>query len=173
MIEGVIHDSLQGMRDQVSDFVLHSLRLHGFDYDQITEEIYLGSNMCCQYGFHQELLSKGVRADISLEDDRTDSPHGVDFYLWLPTKDHESPSPSALELGVQTLEFLAKKHVKTYIHCKNGHGRAATLYGAYLVKQGMTPEEAVQVMQAKRHSVMPTEAQMRALRIYKASLTLH
>jgi hypothetical protein len=161
------------MLNKLDDFLHHLPGHPSFDYSQITEEIFIGTNMCCQYGFKKELLTKGVRADISLEEGKVDAPIGVDFFLWLPTKDHEAPSPDALAVGVSLLEFLLKRMIKTYIHCKNGHGRAATLYAALLIKQGATLEDAVRTMQARRASIMPTEAQLKALRTFKTSLTPH
>lgn len=164
-------DNPATMLNKFDDFLHHLPGHRAFDYDQVAEEIYIGTNMCCQYGFHHELLSKGVRADISCEAGKVDAPIGVDFYIWLPTEDREAPTQEKLAFGVQALEFLLSRKIKTYIHCKNGHGRAATLYAAYLVKQGMTPEEAVLAMQARRASVLPTESQMTALRVFKSSLT--
>ncbi len=45
---------------------------HGvkMEYNQITPMIYVGSNSCCQMHFKKELLEKGIRADISLEEKR-------------------------------------------------------------------------------------------------------
>lgn len=133
------------MSNPVIDKVNHILNHKGFDYDQIDEEVFIGTNMCCQLGFDIELISKNVKADISLEEDRIDTPSGVDYFLWLPTIDHEAPNPDKLALGVQTLDFLIKRKIKVYIHCRNGHGRAPTLYIAYLVKKGMKVEEALAI----------------------------
>jgi len=83
------------------------------------------------------LFRKGVRADISLEEIKIDTPTGVDYFLWLPTKDHQAPTEDKLALGVQTLDFFIKRKIKVYIHCQRGHGRAPTLFVAYLVRNGM------------------------------------
>ena len=150
--------------NKMADLVIHTLGHKGFDYDRLEEGLFLGTNMCCQYGFNAELLEKGVRADISLEADRSDAPKGVDFYLWLPTEDGEAPSQDQLTLGVDTLTFLHKRGVKTFLHCKNGHGRAPTLYIAYLIHQGMTVAEAMRILQERRPTAHPTEKQMEALK---------
>src|SRR6266481_945625 len=98
---------------------------HGpaLDYDHIDEGVYVGTNQCCQVHFDQELAAKGITADISLEEKHLDQPFGVEAYLWLPVKDHFSPSPDQLELGVAMLQKLAALQKKVYVHCKNGHGR--------------------------------------------------
>ncbi len=149
------------------DLFFHLTGQKGFDYDQITDEIFIGTNMCCHYGFAKELLAKGIRADISLEKDRIDAPDGVDYFLWLPTEDHAPPSPKHLELGVRALDFFVKNKIKVYLHCKNGHGRAPTLVAAYLVSTGMSVNEAVSFIKQKRTNVHLNEAQIKAISVLK------
>jgi len=155
------------MPNKAVDLYNHALGHKGFDYDQITEDIYLGTNMCCQFGFDRELLAKGVRADISLEKERIDAPIGVDYFLWLPTVDTYPPTPDALELGVRALIFFAQKRIKTYIHCKNGHGRGPTLFVAYLISQGMTFEKAFDFLKSKRPATHLTDLQISALKQFE------
>jgi protein-tyrosine phosphatase len=114
------------------------------------------------------LLKKGITADISLEYSRVDIPLGVDYYLWLPTKDHFPPPKERLLTGALFLKHLADKKVKTYIHCRFGHGRAPTLVAAYLILTGMTPTEAIAVIKKKRPVVHLTDRQLKALqKFYK------
>lgn len=117
--------------------------------------------------FNRELLTKNVRADISLEEDRVDAPMGVDYFLWLPTKNHQPPTPDKLTLGVQTLDFLISRNIIVYIHCHNGHGRATTLYVAYLIKKGMGVDEAIKYIKDKRPTIHLSSAQLEALKIFK------
>jgi protein-tyrosine phosphatase len=154
----------------VRDKLTHILGHKGFDYDQIDENVFLGTNMCCQLGFDKELLTKNVRADISLESDRVDAPNGVDYFLWLPTIDHESPSLDKLILGVETLDFLIKRNIKVYIHCRNGHGRAPTLFAAYLIKNGMKVLDAINYLKSKRPTIHLTKNQISGLKSYQKSL---
>lgn len=121
------------------------------DYDQITDNVFIGNNMCCQVHFEEELLEKGITADLSLEEERVDSPFGVDFYMWLPTKDHFPPSRDQIDCGVSFLEKILKKNRKIYIHCKNGHGRAPTIFASYLIlKEKMKASEAMNLIKNKR-----------------------
>jgi len=155
------------MPNKIVDTYNHFVGQKGFDYDQISDQVFIGTNMCCQFGFNRELLTKNVRADISLEEVRVDAPMGVDYFLWLPTKDHGAPTIDKLTLGVTTLNFLISKKIKVYIHCKNGHGRAPTLFIAYLVKKGMDVEQALKYLQSKRPSVHLNPKQLEALNLFK------
>lgn len=158
------------MPNKIIDVYNHALGLKGFDYDQINEEVFIGTNMCCQFGFDKELLAKDIKADISLEKEKIDSPKGVDYFLWLPTEDHQSPTQDKLKLGVQTLEFLISRKIKVYVHCKNGHGRAPTLFAAYLIKKGMSVDDAVKFLKSKRPTTHLSEAQVAALKEFKNTI---
>jgi protein-tyrosine phosphatase len=158
------------MKNKLADVIGHTFRDKGFGYDKITEEIFLGTNMCCQYGFDKELLQKGIKADISLEKDKIDAPTGVDYFLWLPTENHQAPTLDALKLGVAALSFLIERKIKVYIHCENGRGRAPTLLGAYLIKNGMSIDEAVTYLKGKRSVVHLNEPQMQALREFERNI---
>lgn len=139
-----------------------------FDYDQITDEIFIGTNACCLVGYASELVEKNVLADISLEIERIDSPLGVDYFLWLPTIDGASPAKKQLNLGVKVLDFFVRSKIKVYVHCKNGHGRAPTLVASYLaVKKSMSVEEAINFIKQKRSTIHPNKVQLDALRNFK------
>lgn len=154
------------MKNKMIDLVNHTLGLHGFDYDEINEEVIIGTNMCCQYGFEKELLVRGVTADVSLEKDKVDAPKGVQYFLWLPTEDEHAPTQDQLTLGVEDLTFFKARNIKVYIHCKNGHGRATTLYMAFLMKNGMGLDQALASIKEKRPGVHLTEEQLRALKTF-------
>ncbi|MBI2046361.1 MAG: dual specificity protein phosphatase family protein [Parcubacteria group bacterium] len=134
------------------------------DYNYITDGIYIGTNQCCQLDFAEALKKEGLTADISLEEERVDAPFGVNFYVWIPVKDHLPPTPDQMEFGVSVLEQLTSAGKKIYVHCKNGHGRAPTLVAAYLVKKGKSPEEAEALIKARRPSMHLEEVQREAIR---------
>lgn len=167
------------MNDIEKTFSQHDLDIHGthhfsalktFDYDQITEEIFVGTNMCCIVGYARELLEKNVLADISLEKERIDNPIGIDYFLWLPTANETAPTPKQTELGVKVIDFFVKNKIKLYAHCQNGHGRAPTLVAAYLLTQGMKVSEAIELLKKKRPAVHPNEVQMKALEDFQNKL---
>ncbi len=54
-----------------------------------------------------------------------------------------------------------------YVHCKAGRTRSATLVGCYLMaEKGLTPEEAVNFMAARRPHILLHTKQWEALRIF-------
>jgi protein-tyrosine phosphatase len=135
------------------------------DFNYIADGIYIGTNQCCQMHFDELLRKKeGITADISLEEEKLDMPFGVDFYTWLPVEDHKAPQESMMELGVSVLENLVAMKKKVYVHCKNGHGRAPTLVAAYLIKKGMTAEEAIRLIKEKRPAMHLSDEQTKALK---------
>ena len=133
------------------------------EYDYITDGIYIGTNQCCQTHFDEKLKKEGITADVSLEEDRLDAPFGVDFYVWIPVKNHTPPSPDQLEFGVSTLKKFVQMGKKVYVHCKNGHGRAPTLVAAYLIFKGKSPKEAEELVKSKRPTMHLEEVQREAL----------
>lgn len=134
------------------------------EYNYIADGIFIGTNQCCQTHFDERLKKEGITADISLEEDRLDAPFGVDFYVWIPVKNHTPPMPDQLEFGVSVLEKLVAIGKKVYVHCKNGHGRAPTLVAAYLISKGKSPEEAEAFIESKRPTMHMEKAQREALR---------
>jgi len=145
-------------------FVKHDEAHPKFEYNQIDDKIFIGTNMCCQTHFDKILIEKGIIADISLEKERMDHAEGVKVFLWLPTTDHDAPTPSQLQTGVDLIESLVKQGKKVYVHCKNGHGRAPTLVSAYYISQGLSIEEAIKKIQDKRPTIHLEENQVEALR---------
>ncbi|MBI2670779.1 hypothetical protein HYX18_02285 [Candidatus Woesearchaeota archaeon] len=64
-----------------------------FEYNRITDYIYLGTNQCyVKHSFAENLIKKGIEADISLEYESIDAPFGAKYFLWLPVKDHTAPT---------------------------------------------------------------------------------
>lgn len=123
--------------------------------------------MCCQFHFNRELIRKGIRADLSLEEKRLDQPFGVKYYLWIPTKDHYISSFSQLLVSIKFLKELEKQKIKCYIHCQNGHGRAPSLVAAYFISKGMSIEDAIKFIKDKRPSIHPNRRQIKALINFK------
>jgi len=136
---------------------------HDFDYSQITKEIYMGTNMCCATHFPQSLLKKRVFADISLEEKHVDAPFGVSYYLWLPVEDLHCPTLEQLYQGSLFLAHLVQARTKVYVHCKNGHGRSATLVIAYFLLQGMQLDQAIYTVYKKRKTMHLSPAQLAGL----------
>jgi hypothetical protein len=134
------------------------------DYNQITDHIFIGTNMCCQTHFDEKLKDKGITADISLEADRIDAPYGATSFLWLPTINNTPPSPEQFEIGINALKKLEQLNIKVYVHCQFGHGRAPTLVAGYLIKEkGMSVDEAIGYIKTKRPVIHLEDVQIAAL----------
>ena len=133
------------------------------NYDQITENIWIGNNMCCTV-HASELHKLGFDADIDLEDKRPEEPPHTKIYLWLPTPDHTPSTQAQLKVGVAALKALVEQNLKIYVHCQNGHGRGPTLVAAYLASEGKTVEEAFDFIKSKRSTVHFEETQIQSVR---------
>ena len=133
------------------------------EYNKIADNIYIGTNQCCQMDFDDVLVKQGITYDISLEKERIDAPYGVTSYVWIPVEDHQAPTQEQLEFGAYVLEKIVSLGKKAYVHCKNGHGRAPTLVAAYLVKNGKTVEEAIAFIKSKRPAIHIEDIQKEAL----------
>lgn len=129
-------------------------------YNQITELIYAGNNMCCQGHFQEELLSKGISADISLEAERLDNPQGVKYFFWFPWEEDTAPTLELINTALEVVDVLENKHIKVYIHCKNGHGRTTTFLASYFMRKlGISVDEALSLVKEKRPSMHLNEVQ--------------
>lgn len=137
-----------------------------FEYDKVTDYIYVGSNQCCQVHFEKSLLKKGIKADISLEKERLDAPFGVDYFLWLPIKDFTAPTQKQLLVGAETVKTFADNKIKVYVHCKRGHGRSPTLVTAYFILEGLKYDEALKKIRAKRQ-IHLRSSQIKALKKFE------
>ncbi len=136
------------------------------DYDHIIDGVYIGTNQCCVMGLADVLKKEGITADISLEEDRLDTPFGVDVYLWIPVVDHMAPTMDQLSFGAESIEKLVTQGRKIYVHCKNGHGRAPTFVAAYLIRKGYEPEKAIKFIASKRDGVHTHKPQEEILNKY-------
>ncbi len=139
-----------------------------FQFNQITDLIYLGTNLCCSAIPHVKiLLNLGIKADIDLEKERQEQTPDIDTYLWLPVKDQQAPTQEQLDTGVAVIDSLVKNNKKVYLHCKNGHGRSPTLLAAYFISQGLEIDEAIEKIKSKRPQIHLREVQMEALNKFK------
>lgn len=129
-------------------------------YNKIDEFLYAGNNMCCQKHFEMELLLKGITADISLEAERLDNPQGVKYFFWFPWVEDTAPSAELINLALDVLNDLLKRNVKTYIHCKNGHGRTTTFLASYFMRENkISADEALAIIKERRPSGHINDAQ--------------
>jgi protein tyrosine phosphatase len=137
------------------------------DVSKITDQLYVGTNSCCQAHYTSLLIDAGVLHDLSIEGEQVDTPFGVESYLWLPTPDHTAPSERSFELGINYIDTVLKTGGKVFIHCTNGHGRAPTMAVAWFIKQGMTTDKAIKTIKEKRPEIHIEPAQLKALKLWE------
>jgi len=161
-------------------------------YDRIDENVILGALPFPK--LTQELVTKeNVKAVVSMNEDyelmlannrESWKAVGVDFLQLSTTDIFETPCQQKLVDGVKFIErFLpengAEPKSTVYVHCKAGRTRSATLVGCYLMmRNGWSPEQAVEYMKSKRPHILLHTAQWNAMRkfyteILPAKVTLN
>jgi protein tyrosine phosphatase len=142
---------------------------HLFDYSKITENIYIGSDLCegnvCPV--HSDDFKKlGICVEINLSVERKEyPPEDIDSYTWIPVVDGYAPTPDQLDIGTAIINQVVKNNKKVYVHCKNGHGRSPTLVAAYLIKfKEMEVDEAINYIKKRRAEIHIEKTQYKALK---------
>ena len=142
-----------------------------FSYNQIEELLFAGNNMCCQGHFEMELISKGVSADISFEAEWLDNPQGAKYFFWLPWQEDTAPAIDLLNLALDILDNLMKYKIKTYAHCKNGHGRTTTFLASYFMRKNrITAEKSLDLVRQRRPSGHINDLQLAFLKEFEKSI---
>lgn len=149
---------------------------HLTDYSQITDLIFIGSDLCkgasCPvHGAEFEKLGILVEINLSVEKKEI-SPDGIDIYSWIPVANYKAPSATQFDIGTSIINEAVKHQKKVYVHCKNGHGRSPTMVMAYLIRfQGKLPNEAEEMVKEKRKEIHLEDEQREALVKYYEKLS--
>ncbi len=73
-------------------------------------------NMCCEYSGPEAAYKEvGIKQ------------------LRLPSVDHFEPSVEYMQEAVKFIESYKKRNEKVYVHCKAGHGRAASIALCWMI----------------------------------------
>ncbi|MDP3964821.1 MAG: dual specificity protein phosphatase [bacterium] len=140
-----------------------------FNYTQVTRYIYISTTLYSSDDM-QKVLNLGIRADVDLELEKMDRPKSLTAYLWLPVKDFEAPSMEQFYLGVDFIDQLVRRKIKTLVHCNVGFGRAPTLVAAYLVAiKGKSLKKTITMISHKRPGVSPNRNQLEAIKKFVRS----
>jgi hypothetical protein len=82
-------------------------------------------------------------------------------YQRFPIADYGLPTPKVMEVILNALDTALESGRKTYLHCWGGVGRSGTTVGCYLVRQGLTGEQALAQLatwwqEVPKHLIHPT-----------------
>ncbi len=138
-------------------------RTRGFsppELSQVAPDLYVGGQHT-QRGL-ENMREAGIGAIVNLREEADDAERGVllDAYLHLPTTDDHPPTVEDLERGAEFIAEQIEAGRGVYVHCASGVGRAPTMAAAYLVSQGMSPEEAWETIREERPFVRPAPQQV-------------
>ncbi|WP_345953944.1 dual specificity protein phosphatase [Mucilaginibacter sp. PAMB04168] len=131
---------------------------------QITADLFLGS----QYNLLglRKLKALGVTAIINMRIHSVYSEAQYDgfSYLHLPTEDNTPPTIEALVRGADFAARAVANGGKVYIHCRQGLGRGPTMTIAYLIKTGLTFDDAFALVKKVRTFINPRPSQIARLK---------
>jgi len=85
-------------------------------------------------------------------------------YLHLPTEDNTPPSMEVLQKGANFVANEIKNKGKVYIHCRQGLGRGPTMTIAYLLKSGLSYDDASALVRKARTFINPRPGQIKRLK---------
>src|SRR5882757_5178618 len=138
---------LDYMYDNVHRMVAGIPRLNR---SQLTAHLFLGS----QYNLLglKKLKALGVTAIVNMRmhNDYSDAEHEGIKYLHLPTVDNTPPPLEILIKGADFIDKEIKSNGIVYVHCRQGLGRGPTMAMAYLIKTGLTFEDAYAMIKKVR-----------------------
>lgn len=131
---------------------------------QITAHLFLGS----QYNLLglKKLKALGVTAIVNMRthNDYSDAEHEGIKYLHLPTVDNTPPPLEILLQGADFIDNEIKNGGSVYVHCRQGLGRGPTMAIAYLIKTGLTYEDAYAIIKRVRIFINPRPGQIEMLK---------
>jgi protein-tyrosine phosphatase len=131
---------------------------------QITAHLFLGS----QYNLLglKKLKALGVTAIVNMRthNDYSDAEHEGIKYLHLPTVDNTPPPLDVLLKGADFIDDEIKNNGIVYVHCRQGLGRGPTMAMAYLIKTGLTFEDAYAMIKKVRVFINPRPGQVARLK---------
>lgn len=88
-------------------------------------------------------------------------------YLNLPTPDLHAPTIEALKTGVGFIQKEIDNNGLVYIHCRHGEGRGPSMALAYLISQGLSLDDAIELVKKVRTFISLTPVQLERLKEFE------
>ena len=128
------------------------------NFSQITDNLYIGTTP--RRRDYEVLRGLGVQLVINMRLTRGPKPHFRDRhiqYLWLRTFDNPLiPIPlRAFVRGVNAALDVIHNGGKVYVHCAHGRHRSVAMGAAILIAQGMSANEAIDLIKVRRLAADP------------------
>jgi hypothetical protein len=135
---------------------------------QISGQLLLGSQYN-RWGL-KKLKAMGVTGIVNMRTTNTygDAAHQGINYLHLPTTDNTAPPLDDLIKGADFIDREIGKGGIVYVHCRQGLGRGPTIAMAYLIKTGLTYEQAYEKIRSVRRFINPQGSQVKRLKELQA-----
>lgn len=132
----------------------------------------------CRYPRSESALRDLAGRGVSLLVNLHERPHPSEILaryglreLHLPVPDFTPPTPEQLERGVAAIERAIASGQKVAVHCGGGLGRTGTLLACYLVRGGLSPDDAIARMRGVRPGSVETPRQAAAVAAYARLVT--
>ncbi|MCC6545553.1 dual specificity protein phosphatase family protein [Candidatus Sumerlaeota bacterium] len=91
-------------------------------------------------------------------------------YLHLPVEDFTAPTPEQMQQFTTFVDQVRAEGGAVMVHCFAGVGRTGTMLAAYLVKEGMTAQQAIDRVRELRPGSIETHQQEDAVADWEAWL---
>ncbi len=92
------------------------------------------------------------------------------MYKYFPTIEFQAIPIEILINGVEQISNDIDANKKVYIHCKEGVSRAPTLAAAFLIKKGMSLDEAIAFIKNQRPFIQILSNQIDVLKEFERNL---